>query len=404
MSIPEVHTEPLVLDDAFIQRPHRHYVSMRADHPVRRVRTASGLPAWLVTRYADVRAVLRDPRVAKDSVRTAELFAAKRPPGQATGEFTSSLVKHMLNSDPPDHTRLRKLVMKAFTPKRVEALRPRVEEITAALLDEMAGQSEVDLIDAYAFPLPISVISELLGVDESRRDEFRAWSNALVGADRDAVSAAAGEMTAYLKELIEAKRRAPADDMLSDLVHASEDLDRLSQAELLAMAFLLLVAGHETTVNLIGNCVLGLLCHPAQLAAVRADPGLVPNAVEEALRWEGPVNLATVRHTTEPVTVSDVEIPAGEIVFVALGSADRDERRFDEPDTFDITRDVSGHVAFGHGIHFCLGAPLARMEGRIAVRRLLERYDDLRLARPVEDLRWRFSTLVRGVEELPVSL
>jgi cytochrome P450 len=288
-----------------------------------------------------------------------------RGAGLALDAVKTALISHMLNSDPPDHTRLRKLVVKAFTPRRVESLRPRIEEITAGLLDGMAGQSEVDLLGSLAFPLPIQTICELPGVDEEVRDDFRAWSNTLHNSSApDEAGAAAASMAAYLPELTERKRQRATDDLLSALIEASEDEDRLSEHELISMAFLLLAAGHETTVTLIGNCVLALLRDPAQFAALREDPELVSGAIEEALRFDGPVNVAILRYTTEAVRIGEVEIPADEVVFVSLSSANRDADRFAEPDQFDLRKDNSGHLAFGHGIRYCIGASLPAWRGR----------------------------------------
>lgn len=397
------HAGVPVLDNDFVQDPHVRYAQMRADAPAQRVATVTGMPVWVVTRYAEARAALADPRFSKDFQQMQGLMDRLRS-GSARPEFADSIQAHMLNMDPPDHTRLRKLVVKAFTARRVEGLRPRIEEITAELLDEMADESAVDLLDAFAFPLPIRVICELLGIPEERGDEFRTWSNTLVGGDPEAAQQAAGSMAAYLVELIAQKRRQPADDLLTGLIEVSEESDRLSEQELISMVFVLLVAGHETTVNLIGNGVLALLRNPEQFAAVRADPERVPAVVEETLRYDGPVNLATLRFTAEAVAVGDVEIPAGELVLVSLSSANRDEGKYEEAQEFDPDRSTAGHLAFGHGIHFCVGAPLARLEGQVAVRRLVERFPELSLAVPSDDVRWRFSTLMRGLETLPVRL
>lgn len=267
----------------------------------------------------------------------------------------------------------------------------------------MAGESEVDLLTAFAFPLPIRVICELLGVDTDRRDDFRHWSNTLLSSeDPEAAQQAAGEMRRYLVELLAAKRAAPADDLLSALIEAGDRSDRLSEGELIGMVFLLLVAGHETTVNLIGNAVLALLRHPEQFAALRSDPGRAAQAVEETLRFEGPVNLATMRHTAEPVELGGVEIPEGEIVLVALNSADHDAERFPEPEVFDLDRPTTGHLGFGHGIHFCLGAPLARLEGQVALRELATRFPQLEAAGEVDGLGWRTSVIMHGLRTLPV--
>ncbi|WP_420866408.1 cytochrome P450 family protein [Carbonactinospora thermoautotrophica] len=384
----------------FKANPHPTYAALRDHDPVRRVTLPSGLPAWLVTRYEDVKAVLADPRLSKDVRRFPD-------PGRylVAADLRETISRHMLNADPPDHTRLRKLVSKAFTPRRVEALRPRVQQITEELLDRMAPLGRVDLIDAFAFPLPVTVICELLGVPVEDRDEFRVWSNVIiegVGAG-DRFESAVRAMDKYLRELVEAKRRSPGDDMLSDLIAAREEGDRLSEGELTSMAFLLLVAGHETTVNLIGNGVYLLLTHPDQLALLRSDPGLLPSAVEEFLRYEGPAETSTLRFATEPIEIGGVTIPAGEVVLVALASANRDGRRFADADRLDITRGDSQHLAFGHGIHYCLGASLARLEGQVAIGELLARFPDLALAVPPEELAWRPGTLIRGLRELPVT-
>ncbi|MGY2060689.1 cytochrome P450 family protein, partial [Nocardia gipuzkoensis] len=311
----------------------------------------------------------------------------------------------MLNSDPPDHTRLRKLVNKAFTPRQVAVLRPRIEQITTELLDEMQGHEVVDLLQAFAIPLPVTVICELLGVPVADRVAFQGWTKILVGDAHSTLEqrgAAVVEMSAYLRELVVDKRDRPADDLLSGLVQVSDDGDELSPDELVATAFLLLVAGHETTVNLIGNGSWALLRDRTQFEALRADPELIPAAIEEFLRHEGPVGWATLRYTTEPVLIAGSEIPADEIVYVALTAANRDPSRYTTPDRFDVTADTSGHLAFGHGIHHCVGAPLARLEARIAFSELLRRFPRLTLAEPDFTPHWQPSFLMRGMTALPV--
>jgi cytochrome P450 len=328
------------------------------------------------------------------------------PPERRT-VFAQELGRHMLSSDPPDHTRLRKLVSRAFTVRAIAGMRPRIEQIAAGLADRMAdGPAEVDLLDAFAFPLPMSVICDLLGVPDAEREPFRRWSNTLLSSDGEAVArtAAGTAMAEYLTALVAEKRARPADDMLSAIVAASEDADRLSADETVSMAFLLLVAGHETTVNLIGNGVLALLRRPDRLAELRADPELIPGAVEEFLRFDGPINLATFRHTTEPVEIGGVTIPPGEVVLVALASADRDPGHFPAADDLDLHRDAAGHLAFGFGLHHCLGAPLARLEGEVAFRTLLARFPHLALAVEPDQLSWRSSILMRGLTRLPVRL
>ena len=397
------------LGGRFFADPDELYQQLRQESPVARVTTPMGLDAWMVTRYEDVRPALNDPRLSKNSTRFAEILDQRSVPHDQRIQLVDAMTGHMLNSDPPDHTRLRKLVNRAFTGRAVAQMRPRIEEIATQLADTMAtkgaGGTTVDLLDEFAFPLPMTVISELLGVPDGERDDFRAWSNTLLAfAPQEERIAAAGAMHEFLTRLVRDKGANPGDDMLTAIVQASEDGDSLSPTEAISMAFLLLVAGHETTVNLIGNGVLALLRNPDQLAALRADPSMTPNAVEEFLRFDGPVNLATLRFTTEPVELGGQLIEAGEIVLVSLVSANRDPERYPEPRELDVTRDAAGHVAFGYGIHHCVGAPLARLEGEIAFRTLLERFPDLSLAEEPERLVWRQSTLIHGLTRLPVRL
>ena len=299
--------------------------------------------------------------------------------------------------------------------RQVERLRPRITAITAALLDGMADQGiqevqgvqpEVDLLASFAFPLPITVICELLGVPPADRDDFRAWSATIVSdtPSPDVFQAHATAMARYFMALLAAKRQQPGDDLLSALLAARDDEDRLSENELVSMAFLLLVAGHETTVNLIASGMLALLLNPAELARLRADPSLTGRAVEELLRYVNPVSNATFRCATEPLELGGVRIGRGDPVLVSLSGANRDPARFGDPDQLDLGRDSSGHLAFGHGIHYCLGAPLARLEAGIAVSGLLARFGSISLAVPAASLRWRPSTLIHGLEALPVRL
>ncbi|MEE1941030.1 cytochrome P450 [Streptomyces sp. TRM 70361] len=385
------------LGEDFARDPYPVYAGLRARGPVHRVRTPEGTLAWLVVGHDATRAALADPRLSKDWENASPALEASAPAAGIT----------MLSSDPPVHTRLRKLVAREFTARRVEALEPRVRRIADGLLDEMlrAPGRRADLVDAYAFPLPITVICELLGVPSLDRESFRKWSGTAVGSAPFAEKKAAKEaVTGYLAGLLAAKREQPGEDLLSALLHtADEDGDRLSADELLGMAWLLLVAGHETTTGLIANGVLALLTHPDQLELLRSDPSLTENAVEEMLRYDGPVETSTTRFTTEPVEIGGTVIPGGgELVLVATADADRDPDRFPEPDRFDIRRPARGHLAFGHGIHHCLGAPLARLEGRIAVRALLDRCPALALDADPAGLTWREGMLIRGPHRLPV--
>ncbi|MDX8142092.1 cytochrome P450 [Lentzea sp. BCCO 10_0061] len=380
----------------FFQDPHSVQAALRAEAPAREVVTPHGHRVWVVSRYAEAKAVLADPTVRKNRASSG---AATAPDG------APDLSRHMLSMDPPDHTRLRRLVTRAFTIRRIELMRPRIEEITADLLGRLSPGDKVDLLDVFAFPLPITVISELLGVEQEDRAEFRRYSNALISdSGPEEAQATVSWMAAYFTEMVAAKRADPGEDLLSALIETSEDSDRLSEQELVSMAFLLLVAGHETTVNLIGNGVLALLTAPEQLERLKADLSLLHAAVEELLRFRSPVNMSTFRFTTEPVVLGEVTVPAGSTVLVGLGAANRDDDHCEQAERLDVTRPPSGHLAFGHGIHHCLGAPLARLEGEIAFRSLLTTYPDMRLAMPASDLRWRASVPIHGLVELPVVL
>ncbi|MCM9076923.1 MULTISPECIES: cytochrome P450 family protein [Streptomyces] len=387
--------------DAFNADPYPFYDALRTAGPVHRL-VLGGERTWLVVGHEEARQALTHPGLSKNWFGS-EPFANGTP--------VQAVATSMLDSDPPRHTRLRRLVARAFTARRVESLRPRVQQITDELLDAMAARPDrrADLIAAFAAPLPMTVICELLGVPGLDRQRFRSWSGEIVaplngvGADPRAVE----EMTAYLLELVAAKAEDPGEDLLSALIRTrDEDGGRLSPDELIGMAFLLLVAGHETTVNLIGNGVRALLAHPDQLAALRADPdALIDGAVEEMLRYDGPVQHATYRFAATDLELGGVSIEAGSSVLVALAAADRDPARFAHPgpDVFDIRRTGPGHLAFGHGIHFCLGAPLARMEARIAVRALLDRFPDLAEAPDAGPPDWLPGSLMRGVTRLPLQ-
>jgi len=393
-------------EEAFVQDPHALNRRLREEGPVRPVVLPRGLQVWIVSRYADVRAALADSRLHKDSRDIDDLFAKHSTNSERFVGGGEALISHMLNSDPPDHERLRRLVNKAFTSRRIELMRPRIEEITSGLIAAIGPKADVDLLDAFAFPLPITVICELLGVPTEDRDDFRNWSNLLLsgGAQPGEIQQAAIDMATYLSDMITTKRAEPGEDMMSALVAALDDGDRLSNDELIAMAFLLLVAGHETTVNLIANGVLALIDNPEQMAELRADRSLVPGAIEEFLRFESPVKNATLRYTVEPTEIAGVTVPAGEFVVLGLGSANRDPNRYPDPDALDIKRDTSGHMAFGHGIHYCLGAPLARLEAEVAFNHLLDAYEEIELTVPADELRWRTGMIIRGLERFPVRL
>jgi cytochrome P450 len=394
--------------DDFRADPYPIFAAMRENDPVLRQLGIDGeTMIWFVSRYEDVAAVLvdderfvRDPRLALTPEELAEQPVP--PPAMAAIE------NHMLNRDGDDHRRLRRLVTKAFTPKMVEQLRPRIQAIADELLDTTEAAGEGDLSAEYAFPLPIIVIAELLGVPPADRDRFRVWTDAIVTpalgpGELEKFFALMGEFVAYLGELFATRRAAPTDDLVSALLTARDEGDALSEEEVFGMVVLLIVAGHETTVGLVGNAVLNLLTHPDQLTLVRSDSALIPGCIEEVLRYEGPVERALNRWAAADVELGGHTIARGDLVIVVLGSADRDPSRFADPDVLDVTREDTRHLAFGRGSHYCLGAPLARLEAVIALETLLHRRPNLRLAAPREELVWRPTPGFRRLGALPVA-
>lgn len=394
---PDTLVDLGALGEEFARDPYSVYARLRADGPVHRVRVPEGASAWLVVGHEAGRAALADQRLSKNWDNASPAF----------GLTTVAAGRHMLSSDPPRHTRLRKLVAKEFTPRRVAALEPRVREITDELLDAMLASPDgrADLVDALSFPLPMAVICELLGVPSLDREAFKAASNtALTSPHADERRKASETASQYTSQLLAEKQVRPGDDLISALIRTTDgDGDRLSADELMGTVWLLLVAGHETTANLISNGVLALLRHPEQLAALRAEPSLMANAVEEMLRYDGSVETSTYRFTKDPVEIAGTLIPGGgELVLIALADADRDPARFPTPDLFDIRREARGHLAFGHGMHYCLGAPLARLEARVAIGALLERCPELALDIHPAALTWRGGLLIHGPQHLPV--
>jgi cytochrome P450 len=390
-------------DPAHLPDPHPLLHRMREQAPVYRfVGPVTGRDFWYLTRYADVQRALRDPDVGRELDRLPEDLAAVHRQWEQTS--LEVVRRHVLNLDPPDHTRLRRLMTPAFGARTIAALEPRIREITTGLVDvaEAAG-GEFDLIEEVALPLPILVIAELLGIPIDDRAQFRSWTDdVLRSRDPEQVTRSGMEFIAYVNERIEERRVGPGADLLSQLIQAEESGDRLSRTELLSSVFLLLLAGHETTVNLIGNGMLELLRHPDQLARLRAEPDLVESAVEEVLRFNGPVGHSRPLFAMADVTFDGVVIPRGDIVVPMLLAANRDPAVFGQPDMFDIARSPNRHLGFGHGIHFCLGAPLARLEGRIAIDALVRHFPDLALAIDPATLEWTPDLFLRGVRRLPL--
>ncbi|MEV5684292.1 cytochrome P450 [Streptomyces sp. NPDC052164] len=399
----------------FATDPYPAYAWLREHSPVHRTTLPSGVDAWLVTRYADAKQALADSRLSKNPAHHAGPAHAKGKTG-IPGERKAELMTHLLNIDPPDHTRLRRLVSKAFTPRRVAEFAPRVQELTDRLIDDFIEEGKADLIHDFAFPLPIYAICDLLGVPREDQDDFRDWAGMMIrhgGGPRGGVARSVKKMRGYLAELIHRKREGlgdegDGDDLISGLIRASDHGEHLTENEAAAMAFILLFAGFETTVNLIGNGTYALLRHPEQRALLErsldaGESGLLATGIEELLRYDGPVELATWRYATEALTLGGQEVAEGDPVLVVLAAADRDPERFEDPDRLDLARSDNQHLGYGHGVHYCLGAPLARLEGQAALATLLRRLPELRLAGEPTDLRWRGGLIMRGLRTLPVE-
>ena len=388
------------MDPEFLADPYPTYHRLRDEDPVHH----SPLDFWVLTRYEDVAAVLRDPRFIKEPLVSvvAARFGVTVPPGVGLS---------MLDRDPPDHTRLRSLVSKAFTPRVVEGLRPRIQKIVDDLITRAEAVGRMDLIEEFAYPIPVNVICEMLGVPIEDHERFKGWSLD-IARGLDSVwlppeseipkrsGAARHAIGDYMRGLIAERRASPRGDLLSALIAAEEAGDKLSEDELIATCILLLIAGHETTVNLIGNGTLALLRHPEELRRLRETPGLITSAVEELLRYDGPVQ-RTARITSTEVTIGGRTIGKGEMVMPFIGAADRDPSQFSDPDRLDLGRTDNRHIAFGWGIHFCLGAPLARIEGQIAIDTLVRRLPRLTLVD--DEPEHRQSLTLRGLKALPVT-
>lgn len=395
-SEPETMTDP-TQHPSFLQDPYPTLAALRSGCPVHPLSIGAGQPpSYLVTGYAEAREALGEARLSKD---TAAFFADR----ESLRRLHPAVAHTMLASDPPQHTRLRKLVTKAFTTGAVARMRPFIARVTDELLDRWPEGEQVDLVATLAVPLPVIVICELLGVPQDERPAVQRWSGELFAAGNpDLIDAASHALAEHMTGLIEAKRARPGGSLLDRLISARDGDDRLSEDELLSLAVLLLVAGHETTTNFIGNAMVALLRHPDELDHLRRNVDDVPAALDELLRFDSPVSTATFRFATETFTLGGTEIPEGAPVLVALGAANRDPERFPSPDHLAWNRDAAAHLSFGHGIHRCVGAPLAKAEAEIALRAILTRFPAIRLAVPPDQLAWRRTRLLRGLTALPV--
>ncbi|MFF5139307.1 cytochrome P450 [Streptomyces sp. NPDC013157] len=392
----------VVIDPAFKADAPARYDRLRELGPIHPAEFHLGLKGWVVVGHDLAREALVHPALLKDATPAAEALAAA---GYVLHRPSVGLGAQMMEADPPEHTRLRRLAAAAFTPRRTAELAPRVEQIAHGLVDALPPAGETDLVSAFNAPLPATVIAELLGIPEEHRQDFRRWAGQALQVASPGHRAALAGLHGLLADLVADKRRRPRDDLLSALVAVRDEEDgRLTEEELVGTAMMLVVAGHESTVNLLGNAVLALLQHPGQLRLLREHPELMPGAVEEFLRYDTSVERSTSRYAAEDIELGGVPVPRGSMVVVALGAAGRDAPQpgGGDPAALDVARPGARHLAFGHGIHYCLGAPLARLEATTALRVLLSRVPELELAAPVESLEWIGSGIIRGVLSLPV--
>ncbi|MGW3497646.1 cytochrome P450 family protein [Streptomyces sp. NPDC001020] len=387
--------------------PYPVYKCLRESAPVCRLSPPHGVETYLITRYDDAKAALTDPRISKD------MYAAMDAYHTIFGDSSVALDDNMLFSDPPKHTRLRRIVNSAFSPRRIESLRPRIQQITDELLARCSTTAPVDLLSSFAFPLPLVVICELVGVPEEEREDVQKWCAVVARTgfskgDKEKLALAEGSLRDYFAGLIARKRQVAAEDLLSALIRTQDEQGAMTDGELLSTLWVLLFAGHKTTAYLIGNAVFNLLTHRDQLQEILTDPELLPNAIEEVIRFEGSVENATFRHALEDITMRGTVIPKGSLIQVSVASANRDPEKFESPDTFDVGREglQSAHLGFGSGAHYCLGAPLARMEMRIALTTLFEKFPRIDLAVPAPEAEWLKVPFpaFRGLEKLPVHL
>ncbi|PEK92266.1 cytochrome P450 family protein [Bacillus mycoides] len=360
---------------------------------------------WLITRYEDALPLLKDNRLKKDQ---ANVFPQDTKNMHLSVDNSDHLTTHMLNSDPPNHSRLRSLVQKAFTPKMISQLDGRIQRIADDLISEIERKGTLNLVDDYSFPLPIIVISEMLGIPKEDQAKFRIWSHAVIASPETPeeikeTEKQLSEFITYLQYIVDVKRKNPKEDLVSALILAENEGHKLSARELYSMIMLLIVAGHETTVNLITNTVLALLENPKQLQLLKENPELIDSAIEEGLRYYSPVEVTTARWAAEPFQIHNQTIQKGDMVIIALASANRDETVFENPEVFDIMRENNRHIAFGHGSHFCLGAPLARLEAKIAITALFKRMPSLQIKGERDKINWQGNYLMRSLEELPLS-
>ncbi|HFF3182781.1 cytochrome P450 [Bacillus cereus] len=389
----------------FKEDAYEIYKESRKKQPILFVNQVEIGKEWLITRYEDALPLLKDNRLKKD---WTNVFSQDTKNMYLSVDNSDHLTTHMLNSDPPNHSRLRSLVQKAFTPKMIAQLDGRIQRIADDLISNIERKGTLNLVDDYSFPLPIIVISEMLGIPKEDQAKFRIWSHAVIASPEipeeiKETEKQLSEFITYLQYLVDIKRKEPKEDLVSALILAESEGHKLSARELYSMIMLLIVAGHETTVNLITNTVLALLENPNQLQLLKDNPKLIDSAIEEGLRYYSPVEVTTARWAAEPFQIHHQTIQKGDMVIIALASANRDETVFENPEIFDITRENNRHIAFGHGSHFCLGAPLARLEAKIAITTLFNRMPELQIKGNREEIKWQGNYLMRSLEELPLT-
>lgn len=402
----KLSSESQISSPVFKQEAYDIYKELREFHPVYPLSSGKKGQSWLITRYEDATSLLKDAKLMKNIENAFNNEEEVDVP--ISLENRELLRNHMLNSDPPDHNRLRSLAQKAFTPKMIIQLEGQIQYIADTLLSKVEHNNSINLVSDYAFPLPIMVISEMLGVPLEDQHKFRVWSQAIISTphtleDMQKNNQKLGEFAEYIQHLVNKKRERPADDLISALIKAESEGTKLNASELYSTITLLIVAGHETSVNLITNMTLALLEHPVQLQKLRQNPDLIDSAIEEALRFYSPVELTTLRWTAEPFTMHGQDIQSKDRIIISVASSNRDEKIFPDADVFDITRKNNRHIAFGHGSHFCLGAPLARLEAKIAISTLLHRLPNIQIQGEREQIRWKENYLMRSLEELPLK-
>ncbi|OUL60975.1 cytochrome P450 [Flavobacterium sp. AJR] len=395
-------------DESFIANPELTFQKLRNIAPIQQITLGDEFPIWLISKYDDVTNMLRDPRFVK-SLNNSQTLNNESSKEKAKRTTAAYILRrwHMLSSDPPQHTRLRGFTQKAFTPKIVAEMRPRIQQITDELIDKIYDNKKMDFLDDFAYPLPFTVIIELLGIPIEDQEKLRRWSDVLIEShitdkNKQSLNESSEAFIDYMKNILDLRRKKPGNDLISAFLKLEEAEDHMTEDELYASILLLIIAGHETTLNLISNGMHALLSHPDQLELLKNNPKLIHSAIEEMLRYNSPLFASTMRLAAEDITIKGITIKKGEGALALFSSANQDEAMFNDSLRFDITRENNKHLAFGHGIHFCMGAALARLECEIAINTILNRLPNLRFDKEAKVLKWRPSNIIRGLHKFPV--